>query len=341
MSINLRTWWRVRRVLLFPAVNAPLSSLLAIVGFLLSLVSFAFAAATVLGWCLGIIGLVAAAAYFMDNAVRRIVMRHVAYTDKDLRAHDFALAPVALDPEYRLVSPADASDEQLYPYTDLSHHSSAIRAATDLSRAARTKLYARWYQCCPEGFLHLEKLVDSEWRPISVSIVFPLSLESFASATNGDPERQARVIDFDRRDILTAFDKRRRILLIDTWIVDRKFKSAGHGKTPTSGGFANALVLKNIARFWNSKNNFPETTFLVETNNRYLVSALLELAFRPGGQSKINASFYELEKSTLAGLAPDEFKQILRVLRDLEAVSVHTGTAPLPSDWATRFPGYP
>ena len=163
-------------------------------------------------------------------------------------------------------------------------------------------------------------------------------LEGFASITHGDKDRQSRVIDLDRNDIQAKLDRRRRVLLIDTWIVDRAFGGPGHGKKPGQGGFANALILRHIALFWNSNNRFPEVTFLVETDNKYLVPMLRAFAFRPSGYSKIEEVLYEVDKSTLKGLAPEEFKRIVAVIRTLESVSPGAGTVAQPADWTSSFP---
>ena len=236
--------------------------------------------------------------------------------------------------------PANSDDFQLYPYVDLSHNSAYIRAANDLTRRQRVRLYQRWYRLCPDGFLHLEKLVSGEWRPIAVSIALPLSLEGYASIEAADEDEKKRVIDLGHGGILPELDRRHRILLIDTWIVDRAFKGAGHGKTQTSGGFANTMVLRHVAQFWNSRNRFPQITFVAETNNKHLTPALRALTFLPAGRSKINADFFALEKTAMKGLMPREFERLANAMKIIEKIPVHKGTAPYPKDWERTFPSH-
>lgn len=258
----IRNWWRFRKIILLPLTGSTLSAVFAIGAFIVAVGAIPFALAYPLGWILTAIGFVSAVIYFADHTVARYLMRSGPIFEKGIRSEDFLNAPTEPTSEYRLVSPANSDESQLYPYIDLSHYSAYIRAANDLTRSQRLRLYQRWYRLCPAGFLHLEKLVGNEWRPIAVSIVLPLSLEGYASIAAADKDEQTRVIDLSHGSILPALDRRHRILLIDTWIVDRAFKGAGHGKTQTSGGFANTMVLRDVTQFWNSRNRFPQVTFV-------------------------------------------------------------------------------
>ncbi|BBX85555.1 hypothetical protein MAUB_34280 [Mycolicibacterium aubagnense] len=113
--------------------------------------------------------------------------------DPSIRALDFQNAPRILDNGYRLARPADSSREQLYPYVDLSHHEPFIAGEhVELTRAKRRELYQRWYEFCPGGFMHLEKEVADQWRPISVSIMLQLSDEGYRAITHRRPPENQR-----------------------------------------------------------------------------------------------------------------------------------------------------
>lgn len=253
-----------------------------------------------------------------------------------IRPEDFLNAPARMTKEYRLVSPANCDSSQLYPYVDLSHNSLYIRSANDLTRGQRIQLYQRWYRLCPGGFLHLEKLVGDEWRPIAVSIILPLSLGGYAAMAGADEVEQTRVIDLGHDSILPELDRHHRILLVDTWVVDRLFKGSGHGKTQVSGGFADTMMLRNIAQFWNSRIRFPSTIFIAETNNEHLIPALRALTFVPAGQSAISADFYKLETATLNALRPHEFRLLVNAIEAIGATPISKGTAPQPTGWRNQ-----
>ena len=172
----MKHWWRIRRVLLFPIVKSQLSATLGVVGLAVLVLGTSLTFLTRVGWLLAILGFLGGTTYFSDYGIRRLVRGHAPIFEKNIRPEDFTNAPQALTPEYRFAAPRDSSESQLYPYIDLSHHTAFIRAENDLNRQERMDLYKRWYQLCPTGFLHLEKLVGSEWRPIAVSIILPLSL---------------------------------------------------------------------------------------------------------------------------------------------------------------------
>ena len=334
----IRHWWRLRKMILLPLTGSTLSAVFAIGAFIIAVGAVPLALAYPLGWILTAIGFVSAVIYFADHTIARYLMRSGPIFESGIRPEDFLNAPTVPTSEYRLVSPANSDESQLYPYVDLSHNSAYIRAANDLTRSQRTRLYQRWYRLCPDGFLHLEKLVGNEWRPIAISIALPLSLEGYASIAGADKDEQTRVIDLGHGSILPALDRRHRILLIDTWIVDRAFKGIGHGKTQTSGGFANTMVLRHIAQFWNSRNRFPQVTFVAETNNKHLTPELRALTFLPAGHSKINADFYALEKTAMRGLRPLEFERLINAMKAIGNMPVRKGTAPYPKDWETTFP---
>lgn len=333
----LLRWWRVRDRLRAPCINNGLSAALSIVGFGASFVLSKVIAGPV-GVVLGAVAFLAGSVYLIDIVVRQLVMRRSTHFDAGPRPEHFTNVPTELESTYRFVSPSDTSLAQLYPYVDFSHHEPGIRHANDLTVAERLDLYARWYRLCSAGFMHLEKLDGDAWRPIAISIVFPLTPHGFSAITRGHKKHQSRVVDLDAGGVSARLDRRHRVLMIDTWIVDKPHRGSGHGRTETSGGFANALVLRHIAQFWNSANRFPQTTFFVETSNRDLELLLHALNFRSGGRSKIDASFFQSEKSTLAAVAGPEFKRIKDAVTALAGVPVTSGTVAVPVDWRECFP---
>jgi hypothetical protein len=249
--------------------------------------------------------------------------------EKGIRLEDFTNLPTTLSTDYRFVAPRDASEDQLYPYIDLSHQTTTIREANDLSLRQRAELYKRWYRWCPKGFLHLEKLIGDRWRPIAVSIVLPLTLDGYHAVTDPNKKNRVKVIDLNRAHISAELPKKSpRFLLIDTWIVHRDFRGAGHGKSAAAGGYANALVLRHMTRFWDSNNRGAEIKFLVETTNRRLIPVLRDMAFRRAGRSKIGVSLYLAERSIMKGITPETFGDIVKATAALTSVSIDTGTAP-------------
>lgn len=354
-------WWPIRRLLILPIVSTRVSAGIAIFSFLVGIAGLSVSVGSfiirftglsasdlaVVGWVLASMGFLGAAIYFTDDFVRKFTIQRTGF-EKDARIVDFANAPTTLQSEYRFVRPR-RSREELYPYVDLSTDSDYIQASNDLTPKQRSELYDRWISICPHGFLHLEKRVDSCWRPIAVSIVLPLSLAGFAKITNPNEKERTKVIDLGIGDLRDTLDRRHPVLLIDTWIVDRHYRSNGHGKQPgVAGGWANALVLRHIAEFWNAKEQTaidrlrqlitakgpaPEKTFLVETSNQYLIAVLRALAFRSLGKSKIDIDFYFATESTSKGVAPVEFGRVLAVIASVSRLSIHNGTAPKPPGW--------
>lgn len=118
----------------------------------------------------------------MDGYVKRFSMRVAPGHDFRIHARDFCNPPLVPDDGYRLVTPTEASQAQLYPYTDLSDHSLFIQAENDLTRDQRASLYECWYTLCPAGFMHLEVREGDHWRPIAVSIMLPLSGAGFKAS---------------------------------------------------------------------------------------------------------------------------------------------------------------
>jgi hypothetical protein len=59
--------------------------------------------------------------------------------------------------------------------------------------------------------------------------------------------------------------------------------------------------------------------------------------FRRTGRSKIDEDFYEVDRSTLRGLMPREYRNLIATMQALEALPVVVGTAPRPSGWMTSF----
>jgi hypothetical protein len=208
----------------------------------------------------------------------------------------------------------------------------------DLTRDQRGLLYERWYDLCPDAFMHLEKLHGGQWRPISVSIMLPLSDAGFRAITARNEAHRLSVIDLDHDGIRPQVGSRNPFLLIDTWIVDREggFGGAGHGKSESRGGNANLLVMRHLARFWNSATRFRHLHFLVETANPYLAPALETLSFRSSGTSNIGEAFYQTSLVQFDAMAPVEFARLKGALKELESVPVVVGTAPAPNGWYYR-----
>ena len=48
--------------------------------------------------------------------------------------------------------------------------------------------------------------------------------------------------------------------------------------------------------------------------------------------------FYELSRSHLRGLDPKRYRKLLDLMRSIEQLPIHEGTAPLPRDWRKSFP---
>jgi hypothetical protein len=273
--------------------------------------------------------------YAMDGYVKRFSMRVAAGHDSKIHARDFYNSPLTPDEGYRLARPTGASPAQLYPYTDLSDHSLFIQAENDLTRDQRQSLYERWYALCPDAFMHLEVQDGEQWRPIAVSIILPLSATGYRAITTSDKAHRLSVVDLDHEGIHPRPTARHPFLLIDTWIVDREggFGGAGHGKSESRGGNANLLVLRHLTQFWNSTNRFRHIFFLVETANPRLVPALEMMSFKKNGTSNIGEAFYQTSTEQMDAVAPSEFIRLKNVLREIESVPVHAGTAPVPADW--------
>ncbi|MGO9902953.1 MAG: hypothetical protein ACLP0J_25435 [Solirubrobacteraceae bacterium] len=332
-SFAARYWWTARRVLPLPIVNNQLSAGLAAVSLVVLVAGW-----TLVGVVVVAVGGVGFVAYGGDRMVRWYITRKPE-PDQQICPRDFKNAPSLVPTDFRFVAPSDAGLTQLYPYVDLSHHSDYVREENTLSHKDRLRLYGRWYDLCPRAFLHLEKLVAGEWRPIAVSIMFPLSPAGFKSITRGGRNPTISVVDLDAGGIAAELSEDNRVLLIDTWIVDRKYKGAGHGKTTSQGGFANALVLRHIAEFWNSGMRFPSIKFLVETNNGYLIPTLCDgFHFKSRAPSKIGVNFYDLETADFKAIAAEQYERVIDAVRALEATPILSGTASPPAGWSVEFP---
>jgi hypothetical protein len=292
------------------------------------------------GLILAVVSTFAAGFCFLDAWLLRLGMHTAPAPDPSIRALDFQKAPSQLDTGYRLARPADSSRQQLYPYVDLSHHEPFIAGENiELTRDKRLELYQRWYGLCPAGFMHLEKKVEDRWRPISVSIMLPLSDEGYRAITHRRSHRRVSVIYLDENDVLSEYEsdknKHGPVVLIDTWIVDRNgYGGAGHGKTAQRGGNANLLVLRHVAQFWNSATGFPVSmTFVVETGNLRLVPSLIESGFQETGDSNIGEKFYVLNPAKVHSTAPNTFAVMKAAVQEIESLAVNTGTSPAPPDW--------
>jgi hypothetical protein len=326
--------WRHMRPLVRTASSARMASMYSISGFVLAIVAIPIALIAWPAVLLAGVGMFAGFGYAMDGYVKRFSMRVAPGHDSRIHARDFYNPPLAPDDGYRLVTPTEASQAQLYPYTDLSDHSLFIQAENDLTRDQRASLYERWYTLCPTGFMHLEVREGDHWRPIAVSIMLPLSGAGFKAITARDAHRQS-VVDLDENGIRRTLDRAHPFLLIDTWIVDREggFGGAGHGKSDTRGGNANLLVLRHLTQFWNSSRRSAHLTLLVETANPRLIPALQMLSFRKSGTSNIGEDFYMTSIDQVDAVARAEFSKIKAALKQIESVPVYAGTAPVPPNW--------
>lgn len=213
--------WRHMRPLVRSASSARMASMYSIGGFVLAIVAIPIALIAWPAVLLAGVGMFAGFGYAMDGYVKRFSMRVAPGHDSRIHARDFYNPPLAPDDGYRLVTPTEASQAQLYPYTDLSDHSLFIQAENDLTRDQRASLYERWYTLCPAGFMHLEVREGDHWRPIAVSIMLPLSGAGFKAITVRD-KRRLSVVDLDEDGIRRTLDRAHPFLLIDTWIVDRE-----------------------------------------------------------------------------------------------------------------------
>jgi hypothetical protein len=326
--------WRHMRPLVRSASSARMASMYSISGFVLAIVAIPIALIAWPAVFLAGVGMFAGFGYAMDGYVKRFSMRVAPGHDSRIHARDFYNPPVAPDGGYRLVTPTEASQAQLYPYTDLSDHSLFIQAENDLTRDQRASLYERWYTLCPAGFMHLEVREGDHWRPIAVSIMLPLSGAGFKAITARD-KRRLSVVDLDESGIRRTLDRAHPFLLIDTWIVDREggFGGAGHGKSGSRGGNANLLVLRHLTQFWNSARRSAHLTLLVETANPRLIPALQMLSFRKSGTSNIGEDFYMTSIDQVDAVARAEFAKIKAALKQIESAPVHAGTAPVPPNW--------
>ena len=330
-------WWRPRRLLILPTVDNTVSVVLSVAGFAVGLLAIVASPFTPIGWIVSAIGFLGAGAYIVDVVVRRRVLRHPPFLEKDIRPEHFLRVTQPPLGQYRFARPSDSTESQLYPYVDLCQHSPHLRAENDLTRSERLEIHGRWRHLCPGGLLHLEKLVDGEWRPIAVSEMFPLSVEGYESFVHPNRKLQRQLIELGHGDIRGSVNRRHGVLLLNLWVVDRAFSGAGHGKSQASGGQANALVLRHLAEFWNSRNHFPSMLFLVESSNEYLIEALRGLTFLPVGKSKTGVRLHSTKRDTLRGVLPSEYASLRRTLRELESMEIAQGTTVPPLDWPLRF----
>jgi hypothetical protein len=326
-------WWLRIRPTLKATSSLKMANTCSVGGFILAIIAIPIAVYTWLGLIVAGVGVYAGFGYSLDGYIKRKSMRAATAPDSNIKAQDFLNVPRSPDDGYRLARPANGTKGQLYPYVDLSDHSLFIRAENGLTREECSSLYERWYGLCPDAFMHLEKLVDGHWRPISVSIMLPLSVAGYRAIITRDRAHRLRVVDLDHEDVLPRLASKNPFLLIDTWIVDREggFGGVGHGKSESRGGNANLLVLRHLALFWTTK--LRHLNLLVETDNRYLVRVLWRLSFTQSGTSKIGEAFYHTNLAQFDALAPKEFVQVKNVLKEIESAPVAVGTAPIPPGW--------
>jgi hypothetical protein len=204
--------WRHMRPLVRSASSARMASMYSIGRFVLAIVAIPIALIAWPAVLLAGVGMFAGFGYAMDGYVKRFSMRVAPGHDSRIHARDFYNPPLAPDDGYRLVTPTEASQAQLYPYTDLSDHSLFIQAENDLTRDQRASLYERWYTLCPAGFMHLEVREGDYWRPIAVSIMLPLSGAGFKAITARD-KRRLSVVDLDEDGIRRTLDRAHPFLL--------------------------------------------------------------------------------------------------------------------------------
>lgn len=332
--LALRGWLRIRP-LLKTTVSRRMANTYSVVGFVLGAAAIPVALIVWPALIVAGLGVFAGIGYALDGYVKRFSMRVAPGHDSKINPRDFYNAPRSPDYDYRLVCPSDRSRQQLYPYVDLSHHSVFIEAENDLTRDQRASLYENWYNICPKAFMHLEKWDGACWRPISISIMLPLSAVGYRAITRKDKAGRLKVVDLDHEGIRPRLDRKKPFLLIDTWIVDREggFGGTGHGKSQSRGGNANLLVLRHLTQFWNSANKFGHLNLLIETANPRLVSALEMMSFTQSGTSDIGEAFYQTSSVQWDAVDPDGFAALKDELRAIEAIPVVTGTAPVPAGW--------
>ena len=219
--VVFRVWRRIRPLL--KSTSSPrMANTYSIGGFALAVAAIPVTFIAWPGVIMAGLGMFAGIGYAMDSYIKRLSMRFAMGHDSKISPRDFYDAPRMPGDRFRLVSPADWSPAQLYPYVDLSHHSVFIQAENDLTRDERAELYERWYKRCPDAFMHLEVREGTGWRPISVSIMLPLSPAGFRAITSEDKAHRLSVVDLYDEDILPKLDRKKAFLLIDTWIVDRE-----------------------------------------------------------------------------------------------------------------------
>jgi|GEM_PF-2429553 len=330
-----RHWWWVVRGAglalsrpLFVAISATVSIIALVLGVWLSLLN-------PLGIALIVIGGLAGIVFLIDVALMSHFRSSARPFETDISPDDFAGAPGRLDTIYRFVAPSDGSERQLYPYVDLAHNNDFIRGANpDLDRARRLRLYCSWYEACPDAFLHLEKCVAGTWRPIAVTIVLPITQTAVARVRSVDRKRQIGIVGLEQPFIDKHLGPHTRCLLIALWLIDPLYAGAGQGKQDGRGGFGNALVLRHIARFREPSERPRGVSFLLETNNHYMMPALIGFGFRQAGKTRRGTSLYDVDDASLYEEAPQFAKQLETRMRDLKAVVISIGTAPKPADWA-------
>jgi hypothetical protein len=123
--LGFRTWRRIRPVVR-SASSDRMANMYSISGFLFAIIAIPVA---LIAWPAVVVaglGFLAGCAYALDGHIKRFAMRVAVGPDSKIHARDFYNAPTVPDEGYRLACPADASQAQLYPYTDLSDHSPFI-----------------------------------------------------------------------------------------------------------------------------------------------------------------------------------------------------------------------
>ena len=209
LNMQVFRYWRFVRPLLRTTSSPRSAFTLSAVGAVLAVASLSL---TAYAWPAAIVAVGAmypTVGYSMIGRAKRVAMHVAVGHDSSIKPRDFINAPRSVDTGFRLVRPADASWAQLYPYVDLSDHSLFIQMENDLTREQRYELYERWYSLCPKGFMHLEKQgPDGNWRPISVSIMLPLSGPGYRTITAKSEPHRLSVVDLDWDGIPVGSDRR-------------------------------------------------------------------------------------------------------------------------------------
>jgi hypothetical protein len=185
--------------------------------------------------------------------------------------------------------------DDLGPFVNLSDSEPVIVGANPgLKGKEREELYDRWCQWTVQNeslpwhdpanrvksFLILDqKQPDTEWLPIGVSILLPLTIDG---VRNLHLNQDKVISKHGNAATLTSGDLARgssTMLLLDTWII-RQRPSANAKETLRFRhyGWGIALLLRHLAEFWDPDSS-AEFTFLCEPDNPKVGAVLTDLGF--------------------------------------------------------------